>query len=147
MNDHDPQQLEHSIDRLLRAQPARRAPRDLSQRVLTEIARREALPWWQRGFHSWPTYAQAVFCTLCLALVAIALELPAWIAETVNANIPLTFNRALSLWHTLGSLGTAFADSLPMQWLYVGGGLIALAYITLFGTGMATYRMLFESPR
>jgi hypothetical protein len=142
----DPQQLERSIDRLLRAQPERRAPVDLAQRVLAEIARREALPWWRKGFHAWPTFARVAFSAVCLATVALALEVPALLSETLNAQMS-SFHRTFALWNTLTNLGAAFVDSLPMDWLYAAGGVVALAYMTVFGTSIATYRVLFGTAR
>jgi hypothetical protein len=142
----DPQRLEQSIDRLLRAQPTRRAPADFAQRVLAEIARREALPWWQKGFYAWPTFARVAFCALCLAIVAVALEIPAWLTDTVNVQT-LPQPRAFTMWHTLTQVGAAFVDTLPMEWIYAAGGILALAYATVFGTSIATYRVLFGTAR
>ena len=41
----------------------------LESRVLGELARRAAQPWWRRNFGHWPTLARAGFVTACLALV------------------------------------------------------------------------------
>jgi hypothetical protein len=142
----DLQQLERSIDRLLRAQPVRRAPADLAERVLAEVARREALPWWRKGFHAWPTLARVVFSAVCLATVAIALRIPALLSDTVDAQMT-GLHRTFALWNTLTNLYAAFVDSLPMEWLYAAGGIVALAYMTVFGTSIATYRVLFGTAR
>src|SRR5476649_1202935 len=66
------EKLEQLIHRTLREQPARRAPRSLEQRVLAELERRAALPWWRRSFAHWPLPARAGFLVICAALIGLA---------------------------------------------------------------------------
>jgi len=65
--------LEREVSRALREVPLRRAPPSLESRVLAEIGRRAALPWWRRSFARWPRPARAGFTVTCGALVAALL--------------------------------------------------------------------------
>jgi len=50
--------LAKRVDAELRALPLVRAPAALQARVLAELARRQALPWWRQSFRDWPMAAQ-----------------------------------------------------------------------------------------
>src|SRR5471030_2753064 len=63
--------LEQLISRTLREQPPRRAPRALEQRVLAELERRAALPWWRQSFAHWPLAARGSFFVLSAAVAAL----------------------------------------------------------------------------
>lgn len=137
--------LERSIDRLLRDQPPRRAPARLAQRVLAEIERREARPWWQKGFYAWPVAARVAFCLMCFGAVAIALEIPAWLANALSSNLPSSFSRGIALWQVMMTVGASITHTVPMHWVYAAICLIALLYAAFFGAGVAAYRTLFEN--
>jgi len=70
MYDQDPNSQEARIGRLLRQLPDRRAPAGLEARVLAEIARRAALPWWRTSFTHWPAAARVSFYGLSAAAAA-----------------------------------------------------------------------------
>ena len=72
--DHDGK-LEQRVHVLLRDLPNRRAPRSLEQRVMAEIARLSALPWWRKSFGHWPVAARAGFILVCAGLVRLALTM------------------------------------------------------------------------
>lgn len=139
--------LERSIDRLLREQPLRRAPASLAERVLTEIAHREARPWWQKGFHTWPTAARVLFCVACLGIVAFAVELPTWLIGAVDSNLPQSVSRGIALWQTLVAIGGSISHVAPMHWVYGALAAIALLYTAFFSAGIAAYRTLFAQPK
>src|SRR6185437_10884347 len=63
--------LEQLLDRTLHPLPLRRAPPTLQSRVLEELQRRAALPWWRRSFAHWPSAARAGFVLVCLALIGV----------------------------------------------------------------------------
>ena len=63
--------LEQQIDAVLRAQPLRRAPPGLEERVLQLLAQQAARPWWLRGFSHWPRPAQWLFLPLAAGLVPL----------------------------------------------------------------------------
>src|SRR5690349_15416489 len=66
--------LEVEIDRELKALPELPAPATLILRVMQEIARRHALPWFKRAWQTWPVSLQVVsFVTLALLFTATCL--------------------------------------------------------------------------
>jgi hypothetical protein len=69
MSDH----LETLVGRVLKETPVRRAPSSLESRVLREIGRRAALPWWRRSFSRWPRIARAGFTLVCGSVAAAVL--------------------------------------------------------------------------
>src|SRR5437773_8945657 len=76
--DHD-ERLERVVDRTLRELPPRRAPISLEQRVLAEIARRVALPWWHKSFAHWPVPVRAVFMVVLAGVIKLVLIGGVWI--------------------------------------------------------------------
>ncbi len=54
MNPEYEKQLEVDIDQHLRELPELRAPEGLILRVMQELARRAALPWYQQSWERWP---------------------------------------------------------------------------------------------
>ena len=75
----NPENLERLIHQALRDLPPRRAPHSLEQRVLAELQRRLALPWWRKSFAHWPVLARAGFIMLSAGLVKLALMLGMWV--------------------------------------------------------------------
>lgn len=143
--------LERLIHQTLRELPARRAPRSLEGRVLAEIARRAALPWWRKSFAHWPMAARAVFLLLSAGLVKLALMATVWVMAGFDN---LQFREAISTkfaWvealgvvaRTLIEAGNSSLQNLPALWLYGGIAVVGALYVTLFGLGAAAYRALY----
>jgi hypothetical protein len=65
--------LEHAVDRELKALPAPAAPSTLLPRVMAAVAQTDRAPWYSRAWLAWPVAAQAASV---LALVAAGLA--AW---------------------------------------------------------------------
>ena len=63
--------LERLLDRALHELPSRRAPPTLESRVIRELDRRAALPWWRRSFAHWPLLARAGFLVIGAALIRL----------------------------------------------------------------------------
>ncbi len=149
--DDNPQKnLEHAIHRTLRALPARRAPVSLEQRVLAEIARRAALPWWSKSFVHWPMGARLGFAVVCAGIVKLLLMGSVWAAGGFDAG---EFRAAFAqpfAWLEAGrallQACTGLLDiihrNIPPLWLYGGLAVVATAYATLLGLGAAAYRAL-----
>ena len=143
-------QIEEWAHATLRDLPSRRAPRSLEERVLAEVQRRAALPWWRRSFSHWPVLAQASFFLFCAAVVRLVLAAGAW----ANAGFdPTQFRAALAAplaWFdnliTIVSAASGFCDimirSIPSLWIYGGMVVFATMYATLFGLGAAAYKAL-----
>jgi len=144
--------LETEVSRALREVPLRRAPSSLESRVIAEIIRREALPWWRQSFTRWPRPARAVFAVACGSLAA-ALLMASWPfapggalagAGARSARLWLPWARsALTLVDVARELDAALVRAIPLDWLY---GVLAagtLLYAALFGLGAAAYRTLY----
>jgi len=139
-----PEALERLLDRTLRELPLRRAPRTLETRVIRQLARRAALPWWRRSFAHWPLPARAGFLVICGALISVAF---------VEGATAVTSIRSLSWVREIGGL-TASAASLlavlariqPPTWAYAAMAACAVLYAILFGLGAAVYRALYLQP-
>ena len=72
-NSESAEKLEQTLSQALRGLPLRRAPAGLEARVVNELARRAALPWWRASFANWPAGARVAFVVLCAALVAVTI--------------------------------------------------------------------------
>ncbi len=146
---HDP--LEPLIGRVLREQPPRRAPRELELRVLTEIERRMALPWWRSSFMNWPLPARVVFLLASFGAVKIALAAVMWaMVDPRSAPVVATLAKPLSwaeqaanVFSTLSALGTSIVRAIPPHWLHIGIAVAAALYIALFALSATAYRTLY----
>src|ERR1700761_4646104 len=58
------------LNQTLRGLPLRKAPLSLEARVLNELARRAAMPWWRASFSGWPVAARVGFVLACAGLIA-----------------------------------------------------------------------------
>ncbi len=139
------QRLEKFIGRVLSEQPLRRAPADLSARVLAQIEQRAARAWWQMGFQEWPMLARILFLVASIGVGAFALEIPGWVLETINSQIPVSFSRGLAVWHAAHNAAAAVLGSVPAYWIYGALGAIAALYATFFAVSAAAYRTLYQN--
>ena len=147
--------LEILVGRALREAPLRRAPSSLESRVLREIGRRAALPWWRRSFSRWPHLARAGFTLMCGSIAAAVLA-GAWpwaqggvLAAAWSAGIPLSLPWASSAWTLVDvarELDAALGRVIPLEWLYVAMAAGTILYAALFGLGAAAYRTLYLNP-
>lgn len=147
----DPQaRLEQFVQRTLGGLPPRPAPRTLEQRVLAEIARRAALPWWRQSFTHWPVPARAFLVLALVGIVKLVLMATVWVmAGFDTASFQQAFAQPLAWWEGAQTLrnaivgtGEAVVRSLPPLWLYGGLAFFATMYATLFGLGAAAYKLL-----
>jgi hypothetical protein len=146
----DPLELE--VSRALRQVPLRRAPPSLEARVLAEIDRKAALPWWRRSFARWPGPARVGFAMTCVALIAALLALTRpWApgaalagagARAAGSWLPWA-RPALTLIDVARQLEAALVRVVPLDWLYGAMAAGALLYTALFGLGAVAYRTLY----
>jgi hypothetical protein len=136
--------LERLLDRALHELPLRRAPLTLESRVLGELNRRAALPWWRRSFAHWPLLARAGFLLICAALIRLAF---------LGGATAVTGVRSLSWVREVGGLTASAANLVavlahiqPPTWAYAGMAVCAVMYAVLFGLGAAGYRALYLPP-
>jgi hypothetical protein len=142
--------LERLIHRTLRELPPRPAPRSLEQRVLAELARRAALPWWRKSFAHWPVPARALLLVACVGTAKLALMAGVW----AMAGFDTTQYReafasqlgwvqaAVSVGHALFGWVDVVVRSIPPLWLYGGLAFAAAMYAALFGLGAVAYRAI-----
>jgi hypothetical protein len=150
MNSPDPEALARLVHRTLRALPDQRAPLALEHRVLAEIGRRAARPWWRQSFGHWPPPVRAAFV---LASVAAAGGI---------AGGAMNFGPSFDTWpvagrllggfawvapvgecvRALGGAGSALGRSIPAGWVYGAAAGIAALYAGLLALGAASYRLL-----
>jgi hypothetical protein len=143
-NEHREQQLERLIDQALRDQPVQRAPVDFEAKLMAEIARREAAPWWQRSFADWPIAARLLFLIASVGFATLGLRATSLVVTPLDHGATLFADVAWipSLFVTIG----AVLHDLPSSWIYGGLTVIASLYLTLFGVSAAAYRTLY-APR
>lgn len=145
------EKLERLIHQTLRDLPARRAPRSLEMRVLAELERRAALPWWRKSYAHWPLAARAAFVVLgagvAAAFVFGALSAQAGFdATALTAVFAREFawvGAGLGLARGVGDFAGIVFRSIPPLWLYGGLAFVGAMYAALFGLGAAAYRTLY----
>lgn len=150
--DHRPsrEDLETFVHRSLRDLPARRAPRTLEQRVLAELARRAALPWWRKSFVHWPLPARAAFVLVSAACVKLVLMAAVWaMAGFDTSGFRDAMAQPLAWWQGGRAVFDALAGfveimfrKIPALWLYGGLAFFASMYAALFGLGAAAVKAL-----
>jgi hypothetical protein len=135
-----PDGIEQLIDRALRQQPLRPAPRSLQARVLEEIARRKALPWWRQNFTCWPVAARITFFIASLGVVKAGLEVAMWLARSFEADVLAELPAQVAWIPSIFSAAGFVLRNLPPLWLYGTLGILALMYAVLFAVSAAAYR-------
>ena len=150
MNSPDPEKLERLIHQTLRDLPAHRAPRSLESRVLAEIGRRAALPWWKQSFAHWPLAARVLFLLASAGLVKLALMASVLAmagfdsAQFADAFAPQVawLRTGLAIAEGTREFFGAVFRAIPPLWLYGAVAAIGATYAALFGLGAAAYRTL-----
>jgi hypothetical protein len=144
------EKLERLLQQELRALPLRRAPSSLESRVFGELARRAALPWWQRSFANWPMGPRVVFVLLCVALIGatflggVSAVAGVRSLNEVGALLLSWLQPALVVMASAGGLAALLVRLIPPLWIYGGLAVGAMLYVVLFGLGAAAYRMLYR---
>jgi hypothetical protein len=144
--------LEQFLDRALRDLPPRRAPVELEARVLEELQRRAALPWWRLSFGYWPLPARCMLLVICGGLVGLTIWDHPWqlsgvqhVTEAASVSLSWASPAMSVIGFAAGTVGVV-ERSIPVTWLYLGLGFAALLYAMLFGLGAAAYRTLYLQP-
>lgn len=143
--------IERLVGTALSDQPPRRAPRTLQARVLAEIERRAALPWWRNSFLHWPLLVRAAFVLGSLALVKFALTSTVLLAGRVQTEpVVETLTRPLGWAESSAdsfsravSFGSALFNAIPPLWLYSGVALAITLYVALVALSATAYRTLY----
>jgi len=148
----DPQEkLTQFVHATLRDLPPRRAPRTLESRVMAEIARRAALPWWRKSFAHWPLSARALFLLVCAGFVKLGLAAAVWIAAGFNSSeASEAFAEQTARFGTFARVTNGLLESaahlvgdISSLWLYGAAAAVIALYLAVFGLGAAAYRTLY----
>ena len=150
----DAERLERQVDAALRKLPPLRAPSTLESRVLRELARREARPWWRQGFGRWPLAARVLFVPLSAGFVKLAFfSVGAFgsIVDTAQRSTALgsvgnRWQMLSSMFQTVRTVGSLVMQNVPQVWVYGLLGFGLLLYVSLFGIGAAAFRSLVVTP-
>jgi hypothetical protein len=151
-NNGSEQKLEQVLNQALRGMPLRKAPSSLEARVMNELARRAAMPWWRASFAGWPVAARVGFVLACAALIAATIlgGVSAYLGDRplgeASALVLSWFSPVLALISSLGGLVAVLFRVIPPLWLYGSLGIGLFLYVTLFGLGAAAYRTLYLQP-
>jgi hypothetical protein len=147
MNDRNEAELklERLLDHALHQLPLRRAPLNLEARVFEELARRAAMPWWQRSFMQWPRAARVLLLGVCTALGALTIVGGARIVVNLGPTLrpARELDRALALLSASKNVIATLVGTIPPMWIYEGLALAAVLYAALFALGTAAYRTLY----
>jgi hypothetical protein len=143
--------LEELVDRTLRALPLRRAPNNVQLRVLAEIKRREALPWWRTNFTRWPLAARGAFLIASYGFVKLAFAAVMWLTEALRSSQTTGALNPTMRWvhgsasaiSTIADVAAAVVHAVPSYWLYGAASAAIALYAALFGLGAAAYRTLY----
>jgi hypothetical protein len=151
-SDDSDEALRRLMDRGLRDLPQLHAPATLEARVLAELERRAALPWWRRSFTYWPQAARAAFLVICgalakLALIGGATAVAAFLYLRESAALTPPWARHVgALVTSAANLSALVARSVPENWIREGLAVWVVLYVVLFGLGAAMYRTLYLQP-
>jgi hypothetical protein len=148
MNPQDQDRLESSIHRVLRSVPDRRAPAGLQARVLAEIARRQALPWWRKSFAHWPAAIRALFFAgSAVAAAAVASGL-LYVTRGPGAGVAgaaESFAWVGAVWDYVASADSSIRHvyaAIPRLWLYGAVALVGSLYALLGAISATAYRAI-----
>ena len=145
-----PEDLEKFIHRALRELPDRPAPRTLESRVLAEIERRAALPWWRQSYAHWPVSMRGAFLILsALAAAVLIAGLVLLVRRPEAAIVAGALTERFGAILVLRSLAQAASQTIngvihviPSWWLYGALAAIGVCYATVIGVGAAAYRVI-----
>ena len=148
MNPEEAQKLEHLVHRTLREAAPRRAPATLEGRVLAEIERRAALPWWRKSYVHWPVAMRASFLLVLAVVVKAVLMAVVFVESGLDSG---EFTRVLAPQFAqldrirgfvagVADFGATVFHAIPPVWVYGSLALFAACYVTLLGVGAAAYR-------
>lgn len=150
----DHEVLERFIGNTLGALPLRRAPSRLQARVLAEIERRAARPWWRRNLMHWPTAARLGFLVVSLEFVRLAIAGATWLVGAVRfAQVPTALTPMVLALQAGGKLaatsvraGAELLGAIPPTLVAGASIAVMLLYAALFGVGAAAFRTLYTKP-
>ena len=146
---------ERLVEKAVRGLPHRSAPDGFAARVLAEIERREALPWWRKSFAHWPLAVRILFVPAAFADLAVVTMGLLGLFGKVSMLRPTVGMAArlegLSVVRevvtVVGDKAGAIVGALPPTVLYGSLFLLVFCYGALATLGAAAYRTLTAARR
>ena len=138
--------LESLLDAELKKLPPIAAPASLLPNVMSAIAARGHVPWWQRAWWDWPLTAKAAFILIALAIVGAFSGGGVMLDEGVSnysQQVAERFGPMASLWDTaltILSVGGSLVEKIGQPLLLYGAVFIGLLYLTCLGLGTVCVR-------
>jgi len=146
MNSEFDPKLESLLDAELKKLPPIAAPASLLPNVMSAIAARARMPWWQRAWWDWPLTAKAAFILIALAIVGAFSGGGVMLDEGVSnysQQVVERFGPVTSLWDTvltiLNVVGS-LVEKIGQPLLLYGAIFIGLLYLTCLGLGTVCVR-------
>lgn len=138
--------LEQLVSSVARGQPPRRAPDSLQARVLAQLA--TPVPWWRKGFTSWPMAARVAFLVASVGLVQFVLSGFMSLTDLIGSGEVIGTARSWAHSGTevvsiTASTGSFVLHAIPPMWLYGAAAFAFCLYALLFGLGTLAYRTLY----
>ena len=153
MNKMTPEELEKFIHRELRGLPMRPAPSTLEGRVLAALEHRATVAWYHKSWTHWPAAVRGLFLVVATGVAGSAVATfylfahgaqPGLAWQEFSSRFEVLFRLyAAAVW-TVNFAGQMIG-SIPPLWLYGGLAAVASLYVTFFGLGAATYRVLYRN--
>jgi hypothetical protein len=146
----NPDELERFIHQTLRSLPDLKAPGTLEARVLAEVERRAAIPWWHKSWSYWPQAVRAGFLLLCGGLAAFLVFAGVYVeagfdSAQASAAVAPALTLAGQVWDIVRGLVDFVAlvvRHIPSLWFFGVIAFVAGSYAMLFGLSAAAYRTL-----
>jgi len=144
------EKLERLVQETFRDLPPRRAPVALEARVLAEIERRAAMPWWRKSYAHWPLPARCAFLISSGGVLKAVIMAAVWVLVGFEATrFTEAFSSSFAVVHAISDLAaslfefcSAVLSGVSRFWLYAAGVCFVAMYATLFGVGAFAYRAL-----
>lgn len=147
-------ELERWADAEFKQMPLIKAPPGLSDRIMSEIARRSALPWWKQPYYQWNILQRAVFIFASCVLLAALL----WLSFTFSDSIlPGTsifpVSNIYSLAITIIKLTLSVADSVYLVieayklWFIAVAACVLVLYALCVAAGTAGIAIAIKSAK
>lgn len=154
LNPEDQARLEQLIEHACCEQPVRKAPAALRLRVLAELERRAALPWWRKSFGHWPMAMRIAFVLASIGVVRATLNMTMWLNDKLVMARPVSrpmswiqnFSAFVSFLHSLSDyVGSTLLHRIPAPVLYAGALGVVVMYGLLIGLSATAYRTLYAA--
>lgn len=124
----------------------------LEARVLGEIARRQALPWWQQSYAFWPNAVKLSFLVIATGIAGALLLFSMQLLGVVSGeSVRQIFEPFVGAVYTLRAgasavigLVTPSMPELSNTVIFGGLAIVGGAYAVMLGLGATAYRVLWQ---